>query len=249
MLFDANCYLGAWPFGLMPELSPSGLLRHLQRSGIARAAVSPLDAVFAPEPMPANRRLFSAVRREHRLVPLPVVNPRLANWREQLAECAAGARVSAVRLMPAYHGYRLRAVSDRFLTELAEAGLKPVLTVRLEDERQRYFALNVKGVPVADIAAFLARCPRMTALCTGLAVGEALQLAEAADNFLADLAYMENIELAALLRPRLPPRRLLFGTLTPMLSAQAQTAKLAHRGFSATERRVVGFGNARRFFE
>jgi len=134
----------------------------------------------------------------------------------------------------------------RFLAELAEAGLKPVLTVRLEDERQRYFALNVKGVPVADIAAFLARCPRMTALCTGLAVGEALQLAEAADNFLADLAYMENIELAALLRPRLPPRRLLFGTLTPMLSAQAQTAKLAHPGFSATERRVVGFGNATR---
>lgn len=249
MLFDVNCYLGAWPFSLLPARPAPDFARRLARSGIRRAAVSPYAAVFQPEPMPANRALFAAVRRVPALVPLPVVHPLLANWREQLDACRAARGVKAVRIIPAYHHYHLRARElDAFMSGLAETGLRLVITARLEDERARYFALNVKGVPVADLAYFLDRHPEKSPLITGLSAGELLKLADGHANFRADLAYTENIALAEMLRGKLAFSRLMFGTLAPLYSAQAQTAKLTANTFSAAERRQIGTTNAEAFF-
>jgi predicted TIM-barrel fold metal-dependent hydrolase len=248
MLFDANAYLGSWPFHLESELSPARLVATLAAAGIGHAAVSPLGAVFAPEPMPANRRLFAAARRQARLVPVPVINPLLANWREQLAECC-DAGVRAVRLLPNYHNYALsaRRLVD-FMAEASAKDLRVVLTVRLEDERQRYFGLKVQAVPVAVISAFLARFPRQHVLCTALTLGEIANLARKHRNFSADLAYAEHSELARRLRRGLPVLRLMFGSLAPLISAPAQAAKLADPDFSAAERQLIGADNAREYF-
>lgn len=249
MWFDVNCYLGAWPFSLFPERSAAELAAHLARSGIRRAALSPFGAVFQPEPMPANRQLFAAVRRVKAFVPLPVINPLLANWCEQLQECCDSTEVRTVRLIPNYHNYRLRAPQlTAFMAKLAEMKVRIVLTARIEDERARYFALSIKGVPVSDMAHFLRRFPAQPPLITGLSVGELLKLAGERANFYADLAYTENMALAEMLRGKIPFSRLMFGTLSPLLSAQAQTAKLSASTFSAVERREIGFSNALNFF-
>ena len=57
--FDANTWTGRWPFAFIEEHTPRSLAAHLRRQGIGRALVSPLDAVFAPEPGPANYQLLS----------------------------------------------------------------------------------------------------------------------------------------------------------------------------------------------
>lgn len=249
MLFDVNCYLGAWPFSLVPEMNAEQLARHLDRAGVDCAAVSPLGAVFQPEPMPANRTLFAALRGKRRFIPLPVVNPALANWKEQLEECAAAPGVRAVRLYPNYHDYRLtRRTLLPFVDALEHHRLRLVITARIEDERHRYFALRIKGVPVADLTAFLKANPRTVPLVTGLSVTEAIQLASGTENFLADISYQENIELAAMLRGKLSSSRLMFGTLTPLVSAAAQSGKLCAPDFSAAERRRIASINAVRFF-
>ncbi|MBP7143327.1 MAG: amidohydrolase family protein [Opitutaceae bacterium] len=249
MLFDVNCYLGAWPFSLVPEMTGDLLARHLARAGVDCAAVSPLAAVFQPEPMPANRALFAALRGKRRFVPLPVVNPALANWREQLDACAAVEGVRAVRLYPNYHNYRLSSRALRpFVEALAQHRLRLVITARLEDERHRYFALRIKGVPVADLAGFLGANPECIPLITGLSVNEAPELAAARENFLADISYQENVELAAMLRGKLSTSRLMFGSLTPLVSVAAQTGKLTAPDFTAAERRRIAYTNAARFF-
>lgn len=248
MLIDVNAYLGHWPFSAAPRRRPGEFAEHLARSGIKRAVVSPLDAVLAPEPMTANAYLFDAARHIRAFAPLPIVNPALANWREQLEACrVAGAR--AVRILPNYHNYRLRnARLAEFMDALAAAKLQLVLTVRLEDERQRYFALNIRGVPVAELTEFLQRFPKHHVLCTGLSLGETTLLAAKADNFSIDLAYVEHNELAPRLRQLLPARRVMFGTLAPMLSPEAQRAKLTTDYFTAAERARIGVANAREFF-
>ncbi|MBX7120951.1 MAG: amidohydrolase [Opitutaceae bacterium] len=249
MIFDVNCYLGTWPFSLVPEMSADQLAKHLARAGVDAAAVSPLAAVFQPEPMPANRALFAALRGKRRFVPLPVVNPTLANWKEQLEECAAAPGVRAVRLYPNYHDYRLsRRTLRPFVDALARHRLQLVITARIEDERHRYFALRIKGVPVADLTAFLKANPRTVPLVTGLSVNEAIQLAADNENFLADISYQENVELAAMLRGKLSTSRLMFGSLTPLVSVSAQTGKLSAPDFSAAERRRIASTNAARFF-
>lgn len=248
MLIDTNVHFGAWPFNLAPDRTASELARHLAASGVQRALVSPLGAVFQPDPMPANRALFAAVQGNRKLVPVPVVNLRLANWREQLEACrAAGAK--AVKLLPNFHNYRLtsRVLGD-FMPALASTGMRLVINIRFEDERHRYHALNVKGVPMADVAALLKQHPKHHVLLTGIYRPELKELAKSCPNFSADIAFCEWIDTIKDLLTAVPARRLMLGTCTPLLSTRGGVEKLRAARLPARTKELIGSANARKFF-
>jgi predicted TIM-barrel fold metal-dependent hydrolase len=250
MLIDSNAYLGPWPFAPIAVRTAPQLSAHLAAHGIRRALVSHLGAVFLPDPMPANRELFAAVRRTPSLVPVPIINPALANWREQLAICqAAVPGLTAVKILPNYHNYKLRAsrLTD-FMGALSEAKLKLVLNVRLEDERHKYFALRIKGVPVADVAAFLKRFPKHHVLLTGIYKPELEKLVPEHTNFSADIAFCEWYTTLVSLLEKISARRLLLGTCTPLLSTRGEVAKLNFAKIPASAKTLIGSTNARRFF-
>lgn len=248
MIFDTNAHLGSWPFSPVPDRTGPELAAHLAANGIQRAAVSHLGAVFLPDPTPANRALFAATKRTRALIPVPILNPLLANWREQLAEAVA-AGATAVKLLPNYHNYKLRAKRlDAFMAELSAAKLKLVLNLRLEDERHKYFALRIKGVPVADVGAFLARFPQHHVLLSGASKPELEKLADKHTNFSAELAFAEWIRTYEALLEKIPARRLLLGTCTPLLSTRGQVDKLRCAAIPAAAKKLIGETNARRFF-
>ena len=143
--FDANTWTGRWPFAFIDGHTPGSLAKHLGKHGIRRALVSPLDAVFAPATGPANRELLRSTRGISGLVPVPVINPALANWREELSAVATDPRVRVVRVLPAYHNFRLgsRAV-DELAAELVRRKLRLIVQVRLIDHRHEYHALTIK---------------------------------------------------------------------------------------------------------
>ena len=160
--FDANTWAGRWPFSFAEAHTPRSLAAHQRRHGIARALVSPFDAVFAPAPQPANLALLAATRRQRSLLPVPVINPALAGWRDDLAEVAADRRVRAVRLLPNYHDYRLDAPAvDALIGELQRRRLRLVIQMQLIDHRHEYHALSIKPVPADDLAALLRRHRRV----------------------------------------------------------------------------------------
>jgi predicted TIM-barrel fold metal-dependent hydrolase len=250
MLIDTNVNLGPWPFAPLPELNASQLTARLAAAGIRRALVSSLSAVFQTDPMPANAALFAAVRRTPALLPVPVINPALANWREQLERCRAAAPIRAIKLYPNYHNYRLTARRlDDFMTAIAQAGLKLIVNVRLEDERHRYFALKIKGVPVADIARFLRSFPEHHLLLTGIYRHELKQLAADHKNFSADISFCEWVQTVKDLLTAMPARRLMLGTNTPLHSTRAQSDKLRLAQIPARAKALIGTENARRFFK
>lgn len=250
MIFDANVFLGAWPFHLTPTQTVASLRGEMRSAGVARAAVSPLSAVFQPEPSAANRELFGALHRTPSLVPVPVVNPRLANWRDQLDACLAERTVTTVRLLPNYHDYDpVRKALRPFFDAVAEAGLKIVLTARMEDDRHRYFALGIKGVPLATIEGFLQSYPTLPVLLTGVAVGEINHLLPRFARVSAELSYAEHLFLAAQFRGRALTSRLMFGSMSPLVSLAAQVAKVVDGTFRATELRRVRHTNASAFFD
>ncbi|MEI7551743.1 MAG: hypothetical protein WCL24_05385 [Verrucomicrobiota bacterium] len=249
MLIDSNAHLGPWPFTPVPDRSGPALAAHLAASGVRRALVSHLGAVFLPDPMPANRRLFAAVRATPGLLPVPILNPALPTWREQLAECRAAAPLRAVKLLPNYHHYSLRAGHlEDFMAALAAAQLRLILNVRLEDERHKYFALRIKGVPVPQLAHFLRRFPAHHVLFTGIYKGEVEQLAPAHTNFSAEIAFCEVTNVLEIMLKKFPARRLLLGTCTPLLSTRGEVDKLRRAHIPARARELIGSGNARRFF-
>lgn len=248
-MIDANAYLGSWPFTFTPARTAAQLARHLADHGIERALVSHLDAVLQPEPMPANRKLFAAVKRTPQLIPVPIINLRLTNWREQLAECAA-AKVCAVKLTPNFHNYTLAApvVAD-FVAAVAKTKLKLVINVRLEDERHRYFGLKVVGLPVADLKVFLKKNPQLHPLITGIYRPELKELAKATKNFSADISFCEWHNTIADLLTTIPAHRLMLGTCTPMLSTRGEVDKLRFAGIPAQAKALIGSANATKFFK
>jgi uncharacterized protein len=247
-LFDATTWVGRWPFAFLPEYDGAGLRRALEREQIGRALVSPLGAVFAPEPSPANRELLITTRRQPGLIPVPVINPVLPNWQEELDRVAQDERVRAVRWLPSYHDYTLsgRAV-DSCLEELTRRRLRLVVTARLIDERHEYFALRIKGVPAAKLGAWLARHADLPVLVTGLYYREILTLAPSHPHLLADLSLAEWDRTAERLIETVPARQLVFGSHSPFLVPAAGVAKVRTARLPLRDRNALAHGNLNRF--
>ena len=246
--FDANTWSGRWPFAFIEEHAPRSLAAHLRAHGIGRALVSPLDAVFAPEPGPANYQLLRTTEGVAGLVPVPVINPALANWREELAAVASDPRVCVVRLLPAYHNYRLGArVVGELAAEIARRRLRLIVSVRLIDERHEFHAMNLKPVPMAELRAFLQKNPRLPVLASGLLRSEVLPLLPQHPRLLADLSYAEWHDTIPHLLAKVSPRQLVFASHTPFLVTAAARAKLDTSGVAAAKLKQIAAGNLERW--
>lgn len=250
MLIDSHTYLGQWPFAPLPDYTAGKFVKHLAESDITQAVVSPLNAVFLPEPMPANRKLFAAVKSAPALIPVPIINPTLGTCLDQLDECQQLAPIRAVKILPNYHNYRLnhRQMAS-FMEELKTRKLKLVINVRLNDERTQYFGLNIKGVPPTDIAKFLQKHPASHPLLTGIFRPEVKTLATQCENFSADISYCEWRNTVKDLLTVLPARRLMLGTCSPILSTRGQVDKLRLAGIPQRAKTSIGTTNAKRFFK
>lgn len=246
--FDANTWIGRWPFSFQLAHTPRTLVTQLRGLGIRRALVSPLDAVFAPSPGPANRDLLRATRGADALVPVPIINPALADWREELAAGAADPRVRAVRVLPNYHNFRLRS---RAMHELAEAlqrrRLRLIVQVRLIDERHEFHALHLKGVPAADLDQFLAAHARLRVLACGLTRTELFAVGPKHLPLLADLSFVEWHDVLRNVLTKVGAQQLVFGSHTPFFITAASRAKLDASGLSARVVAPIAAGNLERF--
>lgn len=246
--FDANTWIGRWPFAFIEEHTPRSLAAHLRAHGIGRALVSPLDAVFAPEPGPANHQLLRTTAGVTSLVPVPVINPALANWREELAVVAADRRVRAVRLLPRYHNYRLNgAVTPELVADLKRRDLRLIVQVRLVDERHEYHAMNLKPLPPAELGAFAAAHPRLSVLASGLLRAEILPLVPKHSNLLADLSFAEWHDTIPHLLAKVSSNQLAFASHTPFLVTSAAREKLDRAETATARRTAIAAGNLERF--
>ncbi len=89
MIIDLHAHLGHYPFRRLRHHTAPGLLGLMDRSGIDKAVVSSLNAVFYRNVHEGNRDLRAATGRvatgqavtgqtADRLIPLATVNPRYA---------------------------------------------------------------------------------------------------------------------------------------------------------------------------
>lgn len=248
MLIDTNVNLGHWPFTFAPNRTAAQLVKHLAANGVDRAVVSHFGAAFQPDPSQSNRELFNAIKKSPTLTALPAINLRLANWREQLAETIeAGA--TAVKLLPTYHNYSLRdKVVGEFMAALAETSLALVLNMRHEDERHRYFALNIKGLPLADVKWFLKRHAQVHVLLAGIMIPEVRELAQKLKNFSIDISFCEWMNSVEDLVKLITAKRIMLGTCTPLLSTRAEVDKLRLAKLTAKQRELINSANAIKFF-
>ncbi|MFP4027376.1 MAG: amidohydrolase family protein [Candidatus Brocadiia bacterium] len=140
MIYDADTWIGHWPFRPLPRKSANDLLRQMDRHGIEKSLVGHLHGLFYKDSHEANRELIRAVEdHRDRLVPCGLLNPNYHGWREDLKQCREEFGMPVLRLAPGYHEY---SYQDGLCDEMVGAAFELEMCVapigRLVDARGRH---------------------------------------------------------------------------------------------------------------
>ena len=224
MILDVNAYLGHFAFRHLRHHTADALLSLMDPCGIDQAMVSSISAVTYRNPQPANEALADAVQpHRDRLIPLAVINPAYAGWRDDLKLCHEQFGMLGLRLYPKWHHYDLNGNAAGELIEAAtQRNMLLSIPLRVEDYRQRSWLVDVPDVPHAEIAEVVRAHPEARFVLVNGAGFSRSPLGRA-DGDLPANYWIEISRLSALLAHEigqlihnLGPDRLLFGSGMPL---------------------------------
>ena len=140
MIIDVNASVGHYPFRSLRHRTAAALVALMDRSGIERAVVSSLPAVFYRDAHAGNEELLAEIKPfGGRFIPVATVNPRYVGWERDLTEAVERWKMPVVTLVPEHHGYALNDEHGRAaLARLESLGVPVLLMQRFEDRRQRH---------------------------------------------------------------------------------------------------------------
>ena len=244
-IVDVCAWTGHWASLRLPG-SADRVVASLEEVGVGSVLLSPLDAAFAHNPHLANADVYEAAERWPAVQPVPVLDPGVATWGEELA-LAAARRAPAVRWLPAYGGYDLKD-ADECAAAVGEAGLVLFVQTRLEDVRRQHPGAVIPDVDPAEVADLARRNPRVPVVIGGATWRAVLDLGPeilGQERLYADISQADGMDsLLRMVEAGLAPR-LLFGTHAPFFVPLAGLARVV-LDLEAPEAEAILAGNARR---
>jgi predicted TIM-barrel fold metal-dependent hydrolase len=162
MIVDVNAYLGHFAFRRLQHNTAASLLALMDSKGINKAVVSSAGAITYRNAQAGNEEISQEVRgHSDRLIPYAVINPFYADWQDDLKICHEEFGMTGLRLYPKWHNYQLSSPCCQELVNAAiERGMVISIPIRVEDNRQRSWLLNVPDVPLDEIVALVKAHPK-----------------------------------------------------------------------------------------
>jgi predicted TIM-barrel fold metal-dependent hydrolase len=245
LIIDINAWTGSGSTYRVPG-SVDQVLDALTQIGVSRACLTPLEAVWLHNPHLANDDLFSAAHTRPQMLAVPLLDPTVPTWGEQLAR-AVGERAVMVKLVPAYSRYDMTAAGP-LLDALREMGLAVIVQVRVEDPRHHHPLAQVPDFPAEDIACMARQRPGLRVVIGGAPTGSILalrdQLVELPDLY-ADLSQADGTDAVRRMVDAGLLRKLLFGTHAPMFEPLAGLARVLPELDDASAAAILGDNAAR----
>ena len=232
---DHNALVGPYPFRALPDPTPERLVTELARAQVARAWVGHVPSIFYRDVAAGNDELLRLLAPHRgRLLPVPAVNPAYPGW-EREVERARQEGAPAVRTYPVHYGFGCGGPEMRALAAAcAGAGLTLVLTVRLEDGRQRHPLDVARELLGADVRTAVRAHPETRILVTNAdrALIEEVHFGstpEEAARIRWDIAWLWGPpdDQLSLLRRTVGRERFVFGTHFPFRLPDAALTRLA----------------------
>lgn len=233
MIVDLCAHAGPWPHRPI-GLDEEQLARLLEPWGISRIYAGRLEALWFENPHDANRLDENGqAGRQKRgasaaVSSVPVLDPTVTTWPEELDRLASQDRLAIVRLYPSYGSYRLNE-ADRFLDALARRQAIAQIIVRMEDPRRQHPLAQVPDVPVASIVEAATRHPELRILLSGAGTQDLRTHAShlpAKQNLWADTSQADgNGAVAGLIKTSWRDR-LVFGSHAPLFIAYSALARV-----------------------
>jgi len=244
MIVDINCWTGHW--GTHPLRGEAQAVRDSAKQiGVDRLFMSPLNGVWAQNPHLANESVYEASERWDDVYPVPLLDPTVATWQEEVARARDCARVRLVTWLPAYSQYDLSAV-DECATAIGGAGLGLIVQTRLEDPRRQHAGAVIPDADPREAAELARRNPGVTVIIGGAVWTAIRELAEellGLPNLYADVSQADGADTISVLAEAGLTSRLLFGTHAPFFVPLAGIARVVTDVDDQTASAILG-GNA-----
>jgi predicted TIM-barrel fold metal-dependent hydrolase len=162
MIVDVNAYLGHFAFRRLRYNTAASLLALMDAKHIDKAVVSSASAITYRNAQAGNEEVAEEVRaHSDLLIPFAVINPFYAGWQDDLKICHEQFGMTGLRLYPKWHNYQLSSPCCRQLIDAAtERGMVISIPIRVEDNRQRSWLLNVPDVPLEEIVELVKAHPK-----------------------------------------------------------------------------------------
>ena len=247
-IIDISCFYGPWAAypvkGDIVEVAAE-----LRRFGIACGLVSPLAAVWCRNPQAYNRELLEVTRPHSGLMPVPILDPSIPTWREEVETMRRDTRVVAFRVFLNYTQFNLgrRDTLDDFFGYFNQIGVPLIIQRRMEDPRYNHHKAVVADADVNYLQETAMRFPELKLILGGMSAGVNAARALAHAGIYLDTAQMDSMacirrQIDAGLLPRL-----LFGTHVPLFETYAAFGRVLH-DVSDSEAEQILYGNAARLF-
>jgi len=251
MRVDASAHLGAWPFRGGIEGTVSGLTAAMRNAEVEGALLSPLAPLLHNDPAPANDEFVRQLRGRAHLWAVPMVNPRMSDAAQYVAQLAKLRQVRGVRLVPNFHGYRLEDAGE-VVQAAAECGLTVVVQLRMQDERSHLPTFRVPPVPLAEAVDLAATTSaRIVAAAAKIADVEHRETAgriRERRNLWLDTSHLDGLACLRRACKAVGASRLLMGTCWPLFYARSAALKVAEAELSPRDQAAITGGNAVRAF-
>ena len=253
MTTDVAAYVGAYPYRQLPDVTPGGLLRHMDRLGIDQAWVGHLPSAFTESASGTTELLRTLKPHGDRLLPVPTVHPG-PQFAQDLNEAGA-AGAPAVRVYPMQQGVDPAGAEMRVLASAAAAAALPILlAVRFEDPRQRQPQDSAAELPAAAVRALVRADPEVRLLVSHAdrSFIEEVHFGstpEEARRILWDIAWVWGPpeDHLALLVETIGIERFVLGTGMPLRIPDTAFARLDLLDLTPERRRLVLAGNLDRW--
>jgi len=245
-MIDISCFYGAWPAypvkGAIAEVAAE-----LQSHGITDALISPLAAVWCRNQQAYNRELLETTRPYPGLHPVPVLDPTLPSWREEVENMRRDKRVRAFRVFLNYTRFDLarRDSLHDFLDCFNQSGLPLIFQRRMEDPRYNH---HRAGVPDADVNHALNAAqgfPGVRLILGGVSAGVNAALVLKHPGVYLDTSQMDGLScIREKIGQGLLPR-LLFGSHLPLFETYSAFGRVLHDVSDAEARQIFQMNAAR----
>ncbi len=252
MTIDVNAYLGHFAFRRLRHNTAALLLELMDAKKIDKAVVSSAGAITYRNAHAGNEELAEEVRgHSDRLIPFAVINPFYAGWQDDLNICRGEFGMGGLRLYPKWHNYQLSSPCCRELVDAAtERGMVVSIPIRVEDNRERSWLLNVPDVPLDEIVELVKAHPKARFILlnglgyTGSPLGRKDNGLPA--NYAIELSRLSAVlgnEIGQLIT-NLGPERLMFGTGMPFNYPDPALVKLEVLDASEADKEKIRSQNA-----
>jgi predicted TIM-barrel fold metal-dependent hydrolase len=162
MIVDVNAYLGHFAFRRLRHSTAVTLLTLMDAKKIDKAVVSSAGAITYRNAQAGNEDVVEETKgHRDRLIPFAVINPFYAGWQDDLKICHEEFGMTGLRLYPKWHNYQLSSSCCRELVDAAtERGMVISIPIRVEDNRERSWLLDVPDVPLEEIVELVKAHPK-----------------------------------------------------------------------------------------